>query len=68
MYSENQKKILDFVKDSINEYYFLNMVAYIINQFDIRERADVPQILGDSSDPVQRALTDFICEVLKIEK
>jgi len=68
MYSDNQQKILDFVKDSIPEYYFLNIVAYIINQFDIKERADVPQILGDSSNPIQRALTDFICETLKIEK
>lgn len=68
MYSENQKKILSFVKDTIPEYYFLNIVAYIINQFDIKERADVPQILGSSFNPIQRALTDFICEVLKIEE
>lgn len=64
---DNHDKILDFVADQIKPYYFMEIVAWILNNCEIEKRDDVPHILGGASNPIQRALTDYICQTLNIK-
>lgn len=60
-------QIKDFVSDVIKPYYFENIVAWVLNNCEVKSREDVPCILGDRMNATQRALEDYILAVLGVE-
>lgn len=67
MYNAKKARILDFIKDDIKPYYFENLVAYTLDNYEIKTREDIPHLLGDAADPKQRAFADYICDLLGIK-